>query len=156
MHLLTCGRVAAGSVPGWCCRKWRPEWGWCCTHPPPLPSCRCLSGRAVEPAPAAASLPWSLTGWRPWHWRPGRREWRRARCHVRKFNLIVGFALGQVDSEEKPLQVVLTGSNPHWAHSHSELRRDHHLLLLLLYSSSAPERQNRAQLAWSVCREIIC
>lgn len=64
-HLLTCGRAAAGSVPGWCCRRWRPVSDWCCTHPPPPLSC-CLAGRAT--AAAAALLPWSLTGWRPWHW----------------------------------------------------------------------------------------
>lgn len=98
MHLLTCEHVAAGIVPDWCCRKWRPEWGWCCTRPLPPPSCRCPSGRAAEPATAAASPPWSLTGWRPWCWEPGRSEWRRARCHVRKFNLFGFFALGQVDS----------------------------------------------------------
>lgn len=61
---LTCGRVAAGSVPGWCCRRWRPAWGWCCTHPlPPLPGC--LAGRGAEPETAASSLPWSPTGWKP-------------------------------------------------------------------------------------------
>lgn len=78
LYLLTCGRVVAGSVPDWCCRRWRPEWGWCYTRPPPLLSC-CLAGHVTEPVTAAASLPWSLTGWRPWHWGLERSRWRRAR-----------------------------------------------------------------------------
>lgn len=63
--LLTCGRVAAGSVPGWCCRRWRPVWGWCCTHPPPPPSWS-RAGRWAGPATADVSPPWFLTEWRPW------------------------------------------------------------------------------------------
>lgn len=65
--LLTCGHVVAGSVPGWCCKRWRPVWGWCCTRPPPPQSCY-LAGHATVPATVAASPPWSLTEWRPWHW----------------------------------------------------------------------------------------
>lgn len=69
--LLTCGRVVAGSVPGWCCRRWRPVWGWYCTHPPP-PLTWSRAGRWAGPVTADAWPPWFLTEWRPW-W-----EWRAA------------------------------------------------------------------------------
>lgn len=143
--LLTCGRVAAGSAPGWCCRRWRPAWGWCCTRPPPPPSCR-PAGREPEPATAAAWPPWSLTGWRPWH--VGREAEGAPENNVSGWKLgpLVWLTLASGGlMVPAPRRDVLTHSNPGWAHSGSELRREHHLLFF-----SAPER-NTTEPGWHQC-----
>lgn len=60
-EFLTCGRGAAGSDPGWCCRRWRLESGWRCIHPPP-PLLFLLS----ETVAAVVGLPWFPKVWKPW------------------------------------------------------------------------------------------
>lgn len=127
-HLLTCEREAAGSAPGWYCRRWKPEWGWCCTHPPPQQSC-CLAVNVTEPVTAAALLPWSLTGWRPWCWGPKQME----ECKVVAAGCFCFRTVGGLSPPyERLLGNVLTSSNPWCTHSPSDLRRQHHVLLLHL------------------------
>lgn len=58
---LTCGRGAAGSDPGWCCRRWRLELGWSCIRPP-LPLLFLLS----ETVAAVVGQPWFPKVWKPW------------------------------------------------------------------------------------------
>lgn len=60
-EFLTCGRGAAGSDPGWCCRRWRLESGWRCIRPPP-PLLFLLS----ETVAAVVGLPWFPKVWKPW------------------------------------------------------------------------------------------
>ncbi len=60
-EFLTYGREAAGSDPGWCCRRWRLESGWRCIRPP-----LSLLFRFSETVAAVVGLPWFQKVWKPW------------------------------------------------------------------------------------------